>query len=62
MQRLSTNTELLRENLVHLREAYQAAQDYSLNSTMKLFTVVTTIFLPLSVIVGWYGMNFVEVR
>jgi magnesium transporter len=25
---------------------------------MKLFTVVTTIFLPLTLIVGWYGMNF----
>ena len=25
---------------------------------MKLLTIVTTIFLPLSLIVGWYGMNF----
>ena len=25
---------------------------------MKLFTVVTVIFLPLTLIVGWYGMNF----
>jgi magnesium transporter len=25
---------------------------------MKFFTVVTTIFLPLTLIVGWYGMNF----
>jgi H+/gluconate symporter-like permease len=27
-------------------------------TTMKIFTVVTTIFLPLTLIVGWYGMNF----
>ena len=26
---------------------------------MKFLTVVTTIFLPLSLIAGWYGMNFV---
>ena len=26
---------------------------------MKLLTVVTTICLPLTIIVGWYGMNFV---
>lgn len=58
VQRLSTNTALLCENLVHLREAYQSAMDYSLNKTIKIFTVVTTIFLPLSLIVGWYGMNF----
>jgi magnesium transporter len=25
---------------------------------MKLFTVLTAIFLPLTMIVGWYGMNF----
>ena len=25
---------------------------------MKTLTVVTTIFLPLSLIAGWYGMNF----
>ena len=29
-----------------------------MNNTMKLFTVVSVIFLPLSLIVGWYGMNF----
>ena len=27
---------------------------------MRVLTVVTTIFMPLSVIVGWYGMNFVH--
>ncbi len=57
-QRLSDNAALLMENLVHVREAYQSAMDYRLNNTMKIFTVVTTIFLPLSLIVGWYGMNF----
>ncbi|MDO5291353.1 MAG: CorA family divalent cation transporter [bacterium] len=56
--RLKQNTLMLRENLVQLREAYQAFLDYSLNSVMKLFTVVTTLFLPLTLIVGWYGMNF----
>ena len=25
---------------------------------MKIFTIVTSIFLPLTLIVGWYGMNF----
>ena len=25
---------------------------------MRLFTVVSTIFLPLTVITGWFGMNF----
>ena len=25
---------------------------------MKIFTIITTIFFPLTIIVGWYGMNF----
>lgn len=25
---------------------------------MKILTIVTTIFLPLSLVAGWYGMNF----
>lgn len=25
---------------------------------MKVFTVVTSIFLPLSLVAAWYGMNF----
>lgn len=58
VERLSHNTQLLNENLIHLREALDASLNYSLNKTMKLFTLITTIFLPLTLIVGWYGMNF----
>ena len=56
--RLSANAQLLRDSLVQVREAYMAALDYSANRIMKVFTVVTTVFLPLTLIVGWYGMNF----
>ncbi|MEN6593953.1 MAG: CorA family divalent cation transporter [Clostridiaceae bacterium] len=58
VSRLSNNTQLLRDSLVQVREAYMAALDYNANSIMKVFTVVTTIFMPLTLIVGWYGMNF----
>lgn len=57
-ERLSNNTQVLSENLIHLREALDASLNYSLNKVMKLFTVITTIFLPLTLVVGWYGMNF----
>ena len=53
-ERLSNNTQLRCDNLSHLREA----MDANLNNTMKLFTMVTIIFQPLTLIVGWYGMNF----
>lgn len=58
IQRLSNQCLLLKENLVQVREAYSASLDYSINAVMKLFTVVTTIFQPLTLITGWYGMNF----
>lgn len=57
-ERRFQNVLNLRESVTQVRESYEAEVDISLNQTMKLFTVVTTIFLPLTLIVGWYGMNF----
>lgn len=41
-----------------LRDIYQQQLDVHQNSIMKFLTVVTTIFMPLTLIAGWYGMNF----
>ena len=56
--RLSHNIALLQELSIQSREVHQSQLDYSMNQTMQLFTVVTTIFMPLTLITGWYGMNF----
>lgn len=48
----------LQEMVSQLREAYQSQLSIQQNELMKIFTVVTVIFLPLSLLVGWYGMNF----
>ncbi|OPJ58465.1 CorA family divalent cation transporter [Clostridium chromiireducens] len=56
--RLYQGVNNLRDYVTQVREAYQAQVDINQNNLMKLFTVVTTIFLPLTLIVGWYGMNF----
>ncbi|HHU84065.1 MAG TPA: magnesium transporter [Clostridiales bacterium] len=48
----------LRDYVTQMREAYQAQIDIEQNQIMKVFTVITAIFLPLTLIVGWYGMNF----
>ena len=58
IERLNNNVLHLRDYVTQVREAYQAQVDISLNHTMKLFTVITAVFLPLSLIAGWYGMNF----
>ena len=48
----------LQEMVSQLREAYQSQLSIEQNDLMKIFTVVTVIFLPLSLLAGWYGMNF----
>lgn len=47
------------EYLEQVREAYQAQIDLVQNNTMKILTVATTIFLPLQLITGWFGMNLI---
>lgn len=48
----------LREYITQVREAYQAQIDIEQNQIMKIFTVLTAVFLPPTLIAGWYGMNF----
>lgn len=57
-EKLISKVDMLLESLAQLREAYHASLDMKLNNTMKLFTVIATIFLPLTLITSWYGMNF----
>ena len=58
IERLNRKVGNLRDYVTQIRESYQAQLDINLNNTMKLFTVLTAVFLPLTLIVGWYGMNF----
>lgn len=57
-ERCLSSVSSLREYVTQMREAYQAQIDIQQNDIMKVFTVVTVIFLPLTLLVGWYGMNF----
>lgn len=56
--RYKENTDIQRDSVTHLWDAYQTSIDRGQNEIMKLFTVITSVFLPMTVIVGWYGMNF----
>ena len=58
LDRLERSSATLRESVMQLREAYQSQVDNDANQMMKLFAVVSSIFLPLTFITGWYGMNF----
>ncbi|MCR5237194.1 MAG: magnesium transporter CorA [Lachnospiraceae bacterium] len=58
MARLHDSSTSLSDYTMQLRDQYKADLDIKQNRIMTILTVVTTIFMPLTLIVGWYGMNF----
>ena len=58
VSRLQETVTALREYTVQLRDLIQARIDVKQNRIITLLTVITTIFTPLTLITGWYGMNF----
>ena len=56
--RLQSETLLLREYTKELQDLYESQISLRQNDIMKILTIVTTIFMPLTLITGWYGMNF----
>lgn len=58
VRRVSEQIQFLYEEVIHVREALDAAIAYEQNRIMKVFTTVTTVFMPLTLVAGWYGMNF----
>ena len=57
---LCEEAEMLREYASQVSSEYQAQVDIAQNRIMKILTVVTTVCMPLSLIAGWYGMNFMN--
>lgn len=56
--RLMNKTAQLLEYAGQVKDAYQSAADARQNKSMQLLTIISTIFLPLTLITSWYGMNF----
>jgi magnesium transporter len=50
--------ESYRESVTSLTELYYAEQSNRMNEVMKILTIISAIFIPLSFVVGLYGMNF----
>jgi magnesium transporter len=50
--------ETLREMSSGMLDIYLSSTSYRLNEVIKVLTIITTIFMPLTFIVGIYGMNF----
>ena len=58
MARRHDSAASLRDHAMQVRDLYNAQLEVRQNKIMTLLTVVTTIFMPLTLIAGWYGMNF----
>ncbi|EKQ52668.1 MULTISPECIES: magnesium/cobalt transporter CorA [unclassified Clostridium] len=50
-------TETLRDILSSMLDMYLSSVSNKMNEIMKVLTIISTVFIPLSFIVGLYGMN-----
>lgn len=50
--------EVYREAAGSIQEVYLSSMSNRMNEVMKVLTIISTIFIPLTFIVGVYGMNF----
>lgn len=50
--------ETYREILSGMLDIYLSSMSNRLNETMKVLTLIATVFIPLTFMTGWYGMNF----
>lgn len=57
-QKLMGAIESLNQQLSLVRETYESEISNKTNQLMKIFTLVASIFLPLDLITGFFGMSF----
>ncbi|HZW63378.1 MAG TPA: magnesium/cobalt transporter CorA [Flavobacteriaceae bacterium] len=55
---LSDSIDIYREMTWSLMDMYMTSISNKMNEVMKVLTIIATIFIPLTFIVGVYGMNF----
>lgn len=56
--RLAEDANELGDYILRIKDFYQAKIDVRQNKVMQTLTIVTSVFMPLTLITGWYGMNF----
>lgn len=58
VDRLYHDVLSMSEYVLQIRDIRQTRIHAQQNNVMQMLTIVTTIFMPLTLIAGWYGMNF----
>lgn len=60
IDRYAGKVQNLQAIVSQMQDTYQAQLSIQQNDLMKVFTIVTAVFLPLTLLTGWYGMNFAD--
>lgn len=55
---LHVQVQTLRDYIFQIRETYRTDIAVRQNRSMNFLTVISALFMPLTLIAGWYGMNF----
>ncbi|MDF1539852.1 MAG: magnesium/cobalt transporter CorA, partial [Candidatus Thorarchaeota archaeon] len=58
--RVTDHLETYRESLTGMLDIYLSSVSNRMNEVMKVLTVISTIFIPLTLMASIYGMNFVD--
>ena len=56
--RIIDTIETFRDLLSGIMDVYLSTNSNKMNEVMKVLTIISTIFIPVTFIVGVYGMNF----
>lgn len=60
MVRLYNQSDSVRDLLTGTMELHLSVMNNRMNDVMKTLTIITTLFMPLTFITGFFGMNFFE--
>jgi magnesium transporter len=61
LNRVLAQMESVLQGLSGVRDAYQSQVNNRLSDTMRVLTVLTTVMMPLQLVTGIFGMNFVHI-
>jgi magnesium transporter len=57
--RINDSIQNYREIITGMLDLYLSSVSNKMNDIMKVLTIISTIFIPLSFLAGFYGMNFI---
>ena len=60
--RVAESTDTYRDVITGLQEVYMTSIGNRLNNIMKVLTLISALFIPITFITGFFGMNFIDMN